>query len=129
MSAAVECGAMRLELKYCERCGGLWLRERANGVPYCGGCERALAAMPSRSALAAMTEAHEGKAKRRRCARLPVERLAAAAPAEEMVLFPVCEPSSGLNNALGGLGGKSFREQLAGIFSLSGEGLGRGGRR
>jgi len=27
-----------LELKYCERCGGLWLRPQGNGEVYCGSC-------------------------------------------------------------------------------------------
>jgi hypothetical protein len=29
---------IRLELKYCERCGGLWLRERGTGRVYCAVC-------------------------------------------------------------------------------------------
>jgi Zn-finger nucleic acid-binding protein len=29
---------IRLELKYCERCGGLWLRERGTGKVYCAAC-------------------------------------------------------------------------------------------
>jgi hypothetical protein len=28
----------RLELKYCERCGALWLRQRGTGRVYCAGC-------------------------------------------------------------------------------------------
>jgi hypothetical protein len=28
----------RLELKYCERCGKLWLRQRGTGRVYCEGC-------------------------------------------------------------------------------------------
>lgn len=31
-------GIIRLELKYCERCGGLWLRERGTGRVYCAVC-------------------------------------------------------------------------------------------
>jgi len=27
-----------LELKYCERCGGLWLRRRGSARVYCRGC-------------------------------------------------------------------------------------------
>lgn len=34
-----------LELKYCERCGGLWLRPQAADGVYCGGCRAYLAAM------------------------------------------------------------------------------------
>ena len=37
---------IQVELKYCERCGGLWLRlQAANGV-YCAGCRARLEAMP-----------------------------------------------------------------------------------
>jgi hypothetical protein len=28
----------RLELKYCERCGKLWLRQRGTGRVYCEAC-------------------------------------------------------------------------------------------
>jgi len=28
-------GEVRVELKYCEHCGGLWVRERGAGVVYC----------------------------------------------------------------------------------------------
>jgi hypothetical protein len=28
----------RLELKYCERCGGLWVRERGTEEVYCATC-------------------------------------------------------------------------------------------
>jgi Zn-finger nucleic acid-binding protein len=37
---------IQVELKYCERCGGLWLRlQGASGV-YCVGCDLRLAARP-----------------------------------------------------------------------------------
>jgi Zn-finger nucleic acid-binding protein len=29
---------MRIELKYCERCGGLWLRHEGNPQVYCVRC-------------------------------------------------------------------------------------------
>jgi Zn-finger nucleic acid-binding protein len=35
-----------LELKYCERCGGLWLRPVGGGQIYCGICARAMAELP-----------------------------------------------------------------------------------
>jgi hypothetical protein len=38
-----------LELKYCERCGGLWLRPVGGGQIYCKGCGRDLAEMPPAS--------------------------------------------------------------------------------
>jgi hypothetical protein len=33
-----ESGVKRVELKYCEHCGGLWIREGGGGV-YCGRCQ------------------------------------------------------------------------------------------
>jgi hypothetical protein len=38
--------AIRMELKYCERCGGLWLRECGVGVVYCGNCQAEVAELP-----------------------------------------------------------------------------------
>jgi hypothetical protein len=35
-----------LELKYCERCGALWLRPAGGGQIYCASCARALGEMP-----------------------------------------------------------------------------------
>jgi hypothetical protein len=37
---------VRMELKYCERCGGLWLRECGTGVVYCQSCQRIVADLP-----------------------------------------------------------------------------------
>jgi hypothetical protein len=36
----------RLELKYCERCGGLWLRPAGGCQIYCATCSRAMAELP-----------------------------------------------------------------------------------
>jgi hypothetical protein len=38
--------AIRVELKYCEHCGGLWLRECGAGVVYCGNCQTKVADLP-----------------------------------------------------------------------------------
>ena len=54
-------GEVRMELKYCEHCGGLWVRERGAGVVYCDKCQGQLEEMPMR----------KGKPKR---VRLPVGR-------------------------------------------------------
>lgn len=35
-----------VELKYCERCGGLWLRPQGTDGIYCATCRVLLAAMP-----------------------------------------------------------------------------------
>jgi hypothetical protein len=40
---------MTLELKYCERCGGLWLRPAGGKQIYCVRCARQIAEMPSAS--------------------------------------------------------------------------------
>jgi Zn-finger nucleic acid-binding protein len=38
-----------LELKYCERCGGLWLRPSGGAQIYCSVCARAMADLPPSS--------------------------------------------------------------------------------
>jgi Zn-finger nucleic acid-binding protein len=35
-----------VELKYCERCGGLWLRPQGTDGVYCASCRELFAAMP-----------------------------------------------------------------------------------
>jgi Zn-finger nucleic acid-binding protein len=35
-----ECEVIQLELKYCERCGGLWLRRKGTEEVYCAPCAR-----------------------------------------------------------------------------------------
>ena len=37
---------VRVELKYCEHCGGLWVRERGAGVVYCDQCQPKVAGLP-----------------------------------------------------------------------------------
>ncbi len=38
---------IHVELKYCERCGGLWLRPQGSDGVYCVGCRAHLEAMPN----------------------------------------------------------------------------------
>ena len=38
-------GEVRVELKYCEHCGGLWIREGGAGV-YCEKCQPKVADLP-----------------------------------------------------------------------------------
>lgn len=45
----MEAGSVQLELKYCERCGGLWLRLRGSDLVYCGSCAKAMAGLWSNS--------------------------------------------------------------------------------
>ena len=37
---------LQFELKYCERCGGLWLRPAGGGQIYCVDCGRQMAQLP-----------------------------------------------------------------------------------
>jgi len=37
---------LQFELKYCERCGGLWLRPLDGGQIYCVSCSREMAELP-----------------------------------------------------------------------------------
>jgi hypothetical protein len=39
-------GEVLIELKYCERCGGLWLRPAGTKGVFCASCHGILAAMP-----------------------------------------------------------------------------------
>jgi len=39
-------GTVRMELKYCEHCGGLWVREPGSGVVYCDKCAPKVADLP-----------------------------------------------------------------------------------
>jgi len=36
----------QVELKYCERCGGLWLRPQGDSEVHCGSCRLRMADMP-----------------------------------------------------------------------------------
>ncbi len=42
----MESPQIQVVLKYCERCGGLWLRPQGADGVYCAGCRICLAAMP-----------------------------------------------------------------------------------
>jgi uncharacterized Zn finger protein (UPF0148 family) len=55
---------IHVELKYCERCGELWLRPEKAKEVYCASCRAVLAAMPN------VEEAPARKARRRK-ARVP----------------------------------------------------------
>ena len=39
---------VHFQLKYCERCGGLWLRADGVTTPYCPVCEEFMAELPLR---------------------------------------------------------------------------------
>ena len=45
-SQVIEQGEVAVELKYCERCGGLWLRPTHDDESYCERCRAAVAAWP-----------------------------------------------------------------------------------
>jgi hypothetical protein len=42
-----EGGEVGVELKYCEHCGGLWVRERGAGTVYCDRCQEVVADLPA----------------------------------------------------------------------------------
>jgi hypothetical protein len=42
-----QCEVIHLELKYCERCGGLWMREVGSEDRYCGSCAVQMAGYPA----------------------------------------------------------------------------------
>jgi len=37
---------VQLELKYCERCGGLWMRVQGSQEVYCSGCAASILELP-----------------------------------------------------------------------------------
>jgi len=45
MKRNLKSGEVRVELKYCERCGGLWVREGGGGV-YCNKCQPEIEDLP-----------------------------------------------------------------------------------
>ena len=47
----IHSNSIRLELKYCERCGGLWLRLKDSELVYCPPCTVVLAGMARDSAI------------------------------------------------------------------------------
>ncbi|MGP0020047.1 MAG: hypothetical protein ACLPHP_15860 [Candidatus Sulfotelmatobacter sp.] len=42
-----EANEVGMELKYCEHCGGLWVRERGAGIVYCDKCQAKVADLPA----------------------------------------------------------------------------------
>ncbi len=64
----VEGERVLVELKYCERCGGLWLRPQKTDGVYCAACHACLAAMPDPG------QAPHRKARRRARARKTDDR-------------------------------------------------------
>ncbi len=46
MEAVMKQNYVELELKYCERCGGLWLRRRGMQNVYCASCVPRMAQFP-----------------------------------------------------------------------------------
>ena len=46
---AIEAGAIQLELKYCERCGALWLRPSGSELLFCASCVLVMAGLAPNS--------------------------------------------------------------------------------
>jgi len=40
-----EAGSIQLELKYCERCGALWLRPKGSDLVFCASCALVMAGL------------------------------------------------------------------------------------
>lgn len=51
---------LSFELKYCECCGGLWLRPAGGGQTYCVGCARQMAELPAPSDRPETARMHRG---------------------------------------------------------------------
>ena len=64
MESKTESNEIKLDLKFCERCGGLWLRRVGRQRVYCRVCEAAMAELPQRG-LKAMGAEEEGEQKRK----------------------------------------------------------------
>ncbi len=45
----LEAGSIQLELKYCERCGALWLRPQGSDLVFCGSCALVMAGLAPNS--------------------------------------------------------------------------------
>ena len=50
-----------LELKICERCGGLWLRPSASRWIYCAGCKKKVSELPKPGMGSPRRQARVGK--------------------------------------------------------------------
>jgi ribosomal protein S27AE len=48
MNFESEIEGIHVDLKYCERCGGLWLRSQHTEGAYCGACSAHFNALPKR---------------------------------------------------------------------------------
>ena len=46
--SSMEGSDIQVELKYCERCGGLWLRPQGGAGVYCSGCRACLEELSDR---------------------------------------------------------------------------------
>jgi Transcription factor zinc-finger len=46
--SSMERSDIPVELKYCERCGGLWLRPQGGAGVYCSGCRACMAELSNR---------------------------------------------------------------------------------
>jgi hypothetical protein len=58
----LENAGVQLELKYCERCGGLWLRPVGSDLIFCSACAKAMAGIAPvwpRGAAIAITRARK----------------------------------------------------------------------
>jgi hypothetical protein len=61
-----------IELKYCERCGGLWLRAKGSERIFCGPCRNELAEYPPARTKTGRGGPRNGKSRSVQCAAVPV---------------------------------------------------------
>jgi hypothetical protein len=70
---------IRLELKYCERCGGLLLRRTGEAVVYCGSCAKSVNELPVMKPLGARKRdpklVRTGEARKNPTKSLPATRM------------------------------------------------------
>ncbi len=81
----LEGDGVQVELKYCERCGGLWLRPHSGIGIYCAACQASLKAMPNPGA-------PPPRKPRRRKPRLPALYLQARAGQADPIPTPFHSP-------------------------------------
>jgi hypothetical protein len=63
-----------MELKYCERCGGLWLRAKGHAGIYCGPCKLELAEYPAARMRTGKGGSRSGRSKTIHSTGCPIEQ-------------------------------------------------------
>ena len=69
---------IQVELKYCERCGGLWLRPEGTDEVYCASCHLQLASRPNPG----HTQPRKARRRKARRQRIELRRESLQSPAQ-----------------------------------------------